>query len=86
MNGLATQLTLMADRTEMMAMQIFQDAPASTEPEKKSRRKTKTDKQMSKALERANEMGRKQNGELRKGWNQSRIMQTAHRLRRKMNE
>jgi len=53
-------------------------------PTKRSRKKTKSDKNMSKALERANELGRKQNGDLRKGWNQARIMKTAHRLKRQM--
>ena len=53
-------------------------------PKKKGRKKTKTDKNMSKALEQANKELRKQNGQLRKGVTQADIMRRAHRLRRKM--
>jgi len=51
---------------------------------KRTRRKTKTDKNMSKALRLANEKFRKKNGSLRKGASQSKIMKYAHRLLRKM--
>jgi len=51
---------------------------------KRTRRKTKTDKNMSKALRLANERFRKKNGSLRKGASQSKIMKYAHRLLRKM--
>lgn len=53
-------------------------------PTKRTRKKNPADKKMSKALEMANEKGRKQNGMLRKGWTQKRIMETAHRLKRQM--
>jgi len=56
-------------------------------PEPKSRRsrkKTKTDKMQSKALEEANRRLRKQNGQLRKGVTQADVMRLAHRIRRKM--
>ena len=51
---------------------------------KKTRKKTKTDKNMSKALALANERFRKKNGSLRKGATQSKIMKYAHKLLRKM--
>jgi hypothetical protein len=47
-------------------------------------RKGKKDPKMARALRKANSMGRKKNGGLKKGWTQGRIMTTAHRLRRKM--
>lgn len=52
--------------------------------EKKGRKKTKTDKLMSKALAEANKRYRKKNGMLRKGRTQADIMRLAHRLRKKM--
>lgn len=58
--------------------------PRFSEPTKRTRRKTKTDKNMSKALRLANERFRKNNGQLRKGATQSKIMKYAHRLLRKM--
>tara|TARA_Y100000361_G_scaffold146903_1_gene157851 strand:+ start:32 stop:613 length:582 start_codon:yes stop_codon:yes gene_type:complete len=53
-------------------------------PGKRARRKTKTDKTMSKALAQANKELRKKNGQLRKGVSQADIMRRAHRIRRKM--
>ncbi len=38
---------------------------------------------MSAALKKANKMARKKNGDFKKGWNQRRVMQTAHRIRRR---
>ena len=40
-------------------------------------------KGMSAALKKANKMARKKNGDFKKGWNQKRVMKTAHRIRRK---
>lgn len=58
--------------------------PRFSEPIKRTRKKTKTDKNMSKALRLANERFRKKNGSLRKGATQSKIMKFAHKLLRKM--
>lgn len=58
--------------------------PRFSAPVKRTRRKTKTDKNMSKALRLANERFRKKNGSLRKGASQTKIMKYAHRLLRKM--
>ncbi len=58
--------------------------PRFSAPVKRSRKKTKTDKNMSKALRLANERFRKKNGSLRKGASQTKIMKYAHRLLRKM--
>ena len=53
-------------------------------PRTRGRKKTKTDKTMSKALAQANKELRKKNGQLRRGVTQADIMRRAHRLRRKM--
>ena len=55
-----------------------------TKPTKRTRKKTKTDKNMSKALRMANERFRKKNGSLRKGATQTKIMKYAHRLLKSM--
>lgn len=54
------------------------------ESPKRTRKKTKTDKNMSKALRMSNERFRKKNGELRKGITQSQVMKYAHKLLKKM--
>jgi hypothetical protein len=51
---------------------------------RRTRKKTKTDKNMSKALREANNRLRTKNGKLRKGKTQGDVMRLAHRLRRKM--
>lgn len=50
----------------------------------RTRKKTKTDKNMSKALREANSRLRTKNGKLRKGKTQGDVMRLAHRLRKKM--
>ena len=55
--------------------------PRST---KRRRKKTKTDKNMSKALRLANEKFRTAKGKLRKGASQAQIMKYAHKLLKKM--
>ena len=52
--------------------------------QKRRRKKTKTDKIMSKALREANARLRTKNGKLRKGKTQADVMRLAHRLRRRM--
>ena len=51
--------------------------------QKRTRKKTKRDRAMSRGLREAQAKARKKNGDLKKGWNQSRIMKEAHRLARK---
>ena len=53
-------------------------------PRKRTRKKTKTDKSMSKALREANARLRTKKGVLRKGKTQADVMRLAHRLRKKM--
>jgi len=53
-------------------------------PRTRTRKKTNTDKNMSKALREANARLRTKNGKLRKGRTQADVMRLAHRLRRKM--
>jgi hypothetical protein len=51
---------------------------------RKATRKGTPDPKMSRALVKANKMGRKKAGGYKKGWNQGKIMRKAHQLRRKM--
>ena len=53
-------------------------------PRKRTRKKSKTDKNMAKALREANTRLRTKNGKLRKGKTQADVMRLAHRLRKKM--
>jgi hypothetical protein len=50
----------------------------------KPKRKGTPDPKMSRALKKANEMGRKKSGGFKKGWSQGKIMSKAHKLRRSM--
>lgn len=50
---------------------------------KRTRKKTRMDRTMSKCLKMANSKARLKNGSMRKGWSQARIMKEAHRLCRK---
>ena len=47
-------------------------------------RKGKKDPKMASALKKANAMGRKKNGSLKKGWSQGKIMKKAHSLKKRM--
>jgi len=60
---------------------ILPNIPART---KRVRKKTKTDKNMSKALRLANDKFRTAKGKLRKGATQAQIMKYAHKLLKKM--
>ena len=52
--------------------------------QRRGRKKTKTDRDMSEALKQANAKYRTKSGRLRKGRTQADVMRLAHRLRRKM--
>lgn len=67
--------------TQFDRSNILPNLPADR---RRTRKKTKTDKNMSKALRMANAKFRKKNGQLRKGATQAKIMKYAHRLLRKM--
>ena len=58
--------------------------PTFSSSPKRRRKKTKTDKNMSKALRLANEKFRTAKGKLRKGASQAQIMKYAHKLLKKM--
>ena len=60
---------------------LLPNLPVAT---KRTRKKTKTDKNMSKALRQANEKFRTAKGKLRKGATQAQIMKFAHKLLKKM--
>ena len=51
---------------------------------RKPKRVGKKDPKMARALRKANSMGRKKSGSLKKGWSQAKIIKKAHQLRRKM--
>ena len=51
---------------------------------KSRRRRGRTAKGMGAALKEANKRARKKNGEFRKGYDQKRVMQMAHKIRRSM--
>ena len=50
----------------------------------KPKRVGKKDPKMARALKKANAMGRKKNGGLKKGWSQGKIMKKAHALKKRM--
>ena len=54
----------------------------SSAPMPKKRKPRKKDPKMARALEEANRKGRTSKGSLRKGWNQARIMRTAHKIKK----
>jgi len=66
-------------RGEVEASHNTHDSPKP----KRTRKKTATDRIMKRALREANAKARKKNGDWKKGWNQSKVMKEAHRLRRK---
>ena len=49
-----------------------------------TKKRGRTDPRLSKALKMANDKARKKNGDFRKGYDQKRLMEMAHKLRRKM--
>jgi hypothetical protein len=55
----------------------------AVEKKKTTRKRTQNDRAMSRGLTEANAKAKLKNGSWRKGWNQSRVMDEAHRLRRK---
>lgn len=57
-----------------------------SKPKRNGRKRTNTDKNMSKALRLANEKFRTKSGKLRKGATQAQIMRYAHKLRRRMSK
>lgn len=76
------QIPLFSGRDFIRRSQQF--AFQELQPRKRTRKKTKTDKKMAKALAQANKELRKKNGELRKGKTQADVMKRAHRIRKKM--
>ncbi len=62
---------------------IAYSSPVRKADRKIKRRTGKAVKGMAAALRKANSMARKKNGDFKKGWNQARVMKTAHRIRRR---
>ena len=67
--------------SEYMAEGTFSSTKAPT-PTKKARKPRKKDPKMARALEEANRKGRTSKGNFRKGWDQARIMRTAHKIKK----
>jgi len=63
--------------------QVAYSRPVKRADRAVQRRAGKAAKGMAKALRKANSMARKKNGDFKKGWNQSKVMKTAHRIRRR---
>jgi len=65
----------------MMAPQLIErGALAIRDKVKQSRKQKKRSKMLSKNLATVNKKARKKDGSLKKGWTQSKIMKTAHRM------
>ncbi len=62
---------------------IAYSSPVRQTDRKVRRRAGKAVKGMAAALRKANKMARKKNGDFKKGWNQAKVMKTAHRIRRR---
>ena len=56
----------------------------STRKKRRSRKKSSSDKKMSRALKEATSKAKKKNGDFKKGWDQSKLMTYAHKLKKKM--
>lgn len=68
---------------ELLAAASKSAAPVvSAKPTRRRTRKGKTAPGMAAALREANKKARKKNGDFRKGYNQSRVMAMAHKIRR----
>ena len=51
---------------------------------KRTRKPTANDKKLSKAMKEAYKKSHKKNGDFKKGWNRSKMLKEAHRLKRRM--
>lgn len=68
---------------ELLAAASRSATPTAASPTPKRRsRKGRTASGMAAALREANKKARKKNGDFRKGYNQRRVMQMAHKIRR----
>jgi hypothetical protein len=68
---------------EYLALVGEGQASPTRAPSRKPRKSGKPNPRMAAALRKANKMGRKKDGSLRKGWSQSKIMKKAHQLNRR---
>lgn len=59
-------------------------SPPAVTKKRRTRKKSSSDRKMSVALKEATAKAKKKNGSFKKGWNQSRLMKEAHRLKRRM--
>lgn len=60
------------------------EAAAPVKKKRRSRKKSSSDKKMSRALKEATAKAKKKNGDFKKGWDQSKLMSYAHKLKKKM--
>ena len=77
-------VTLTTEEYAELLAAASRSAPTSSSPSttKRRSRKGRTAKGMGAALRKANKKARKKNGEFRKGYDQRRVMQMAHKIRR----
>ena len=72
------------EMVESMALEVARILGSTGNPTVPKPKRKRKDPKMSKALKQANNRYRKKNGSLRAGATQAKIMQYAHKLRRKM--
>ena len=73
-----------AHRTDVRDITSDRGETAPPPKRKRTRTKSKRDGRMSRALKEVNKRAKKKNGDFKKGWNQSRVMRTAHDMVRRM--
>jgi len=83
MNGNGRIVKAPTGRQTIRSSGQFRSTGIPLPPGKRSRKKTKMDKTMSKCLKMANKRMRKKNGQLRKGKTMADVMRLAHRLCKK---
>jgi len=66
------------------AMPIVELAETKVKKRIRSRKQKANDKNKSKAWKKANDAGRKNNGDFRSGWNQTRVAKYANKLLKKL--
>ena len=83
MNGNGRIVKAPSGRQVIRSSSQFRSTGIPLPPGKRTRKKTKMDKTMSKCLKMANKRMRKKNGQLRKGKTMADVMRLAHRLCKK---
>lgn len=82
---LALDMLLRSRGVEPMTADAIAYSPVARRADRAVKKKvkrgaTRASRKLSRALKEVNKKARKKNGDLKKGWSQSRIMKTAHRM------